>query len=592
MFKSRYHIFLSLLAVTLISGEILDRGWWNHTVFYQIYPRSFMDSDDDGVGDLKGITNKLEHFVTSGVGAIWLSPINRSPMVDFGYDISDFKDVDKIFGTMTDFENLLTRAKALGLRIILDLVPNHTSDEHYWFKESINRTGKYEHYYIWADGKGKLPPNNWLSVFGGSAWEYNSIRNQWYLHQFHKKQPDLNYTNPEVQEEMKETILYWLRKGVDGFRVDAVPHLFETNYTLDEPTSGIEDDYEYDSLNHIFTTDQPETYNLVLSWRKILDEYAYQHNTSEKVMLIEAYATLENTIKYYNYGSIPFNFYFITNATDASDASVFKDIIESWMKAIPKGSIANWVMGNHDRNRTASRFPGMADQMTMLAMILPGVAVTYYGEEIGMVDKTDITWEETQDPLACNAGREKYQSRSRDPVRTPFQWHFQRNAGFSNANKTWLPIHENYTITNLIVEQYQNESHYKVYRALTTLRNTSDALKFGSLSVDVINNNILYILRKTSEEAVTLLINFSKDKQGKVDLTRVLTGFKNGVIKVASVGSKLRQNQTVELNNISIPPKVSIVFQAYPSSKAPAEYVASLQTIILALSFLIITLYK
>lgn len=554
-----------------------------------------MDSDNDGVGDLKGITSKLEHFVTSGVGAIWLSPINRSPMVDFGYDISDFKDVDKIFGTITDFENLLARAKKLGLRVILDFVPNHTSDEHYWFKESINRTGKYEHYYIWADGKNNelpLPPNNWLSVFGGSAWEYNSIRKQWYLHQFHKKQPDLNYTNPEVQEEMKETILYWLRKGVDGFRVDAVPHLFETNYTLDEPTSGIEDDYEYDSLNHIFTTDQPETYNLVLSWRKILDEYAYQHNTSEKVMLIEAYAALENTIKYYNYGSIPFNFYFITNVTDASDASVFKDIIESWMKAIPKGSVANWVMGNHDRNRTASRFPGRADQMTMLAMILPGVAVTYYGEEIGMIDKTDITWEETQDPSACNAGKEKYQSRSRDPVRTPFQWNFQYNAGFSNANKTWLPIHEDYINTNLLVEQHQSESHYKVYRALTTLRNTSDALKFGSLSVDVINNNILYILRKTGGEAVTLLINFSKDKQEKVDLTRVLTGFKNGVIKVASVGSELRQNQTVELNNISIPPKVSIVFQAYPSSKASTEYVASLQTIILALSFLIITLYK
>lgn len=549
-----------------------------------------MDSDDDGVGDLKGITRNLEHFVTSGVGAIWLSPINQSPMIDFGYDISDFKDIDKIFGKMTDFENLLARAKKLGLKVIFDLVPNHTSDEHYWFRESINRTGKYEHYYIWADGKNNiLPPNNWLSLFGGSAWTYNSIRSQWYLHQFHSRQPDLNYTNPDVQEEMKEIILFWLRKGVDGFRVDAVPYLFETNYTLDEPKleGAMEDDYN--SLNHILTKDQPETYNLVLSWRKILDEYAYQYNTSEKVMMTEAYTTLKNTTKYYNYGShIPFNFNFITSAT--SDAAAFKNIIESWMKTIPEGGIANWVMGNHDRNRTASRYPGRADQMTMLAMILPGVAVTYYGEEIGMVDKMDISWEDTKDPQACNAGKERYQSRSRDPARTPFQWNFHRNAGFSNASKTWLPIHDDYTFINLLVQQHQYESHYLVYRALTALRNTSDALKFGSLTADVVNNTVLYVVRKTSKEAVTLLINFSdKDKQ-EIDLTNVLTGFKNGVVKVASVGSKVRQNQTVELKHITIPEKVSIVFQAY--SKAPAEYVASLQTILLSLSLLIITLYK
>ncbi|KAL6428415.1 hypothetical protein ACFW04_008591 [Cataglyphis niger] len=497
MFVSRHHIILLslLLTVTPISGKILNRGWWNHTVFYQIYPRSFMDSDDDGVGDLKGITSKLEHFVTSGIGAIWLSPINRSPMIDFGYDISDFKDIDKIFGKMTDFENLLARAKELGLKVMLDLVPNHTSDEHYWFRESINRTGKYEHYYIWTDGKNNntSPPNNWLSVFGGPAWTYNSIRNQWYLHQFHSKQPDLNYTNPDVQEEMKEVILFWLRKGVDGFRVDAVPHLFETNYTLDEPKikDAIEDDYS--SLNHILTKDQPETYNLVLSWRKILDEYAYQYNTSEKVMMTEAYTTLKNTVKYYNYGShIPFNFYFITNASKTSDAAAFKNIIESWMKAIPEGGVANWVMGNHDNNRTASRYPGRADQMTMLAMILPGVTVTYYGEEIGMVDKTDISWEDTQDPQACIAGKDKYQSRSRDPARTPFQWNFHHNAD------------------NVIAKKNLN---------------------------------------------LSLLCFFCF-------------------------------SQTIELKHITIPEKASIVFQAY--SKAPTQYVAFFQTILLLLLSLLI----
>lgn len=551
-----------------------------------------MDSDNDGVGDLKGVTSKLEHFVTSGIGAIWLSPINRSPMVDFGYDISDFKDIDKAFGKLTDFQNLLARAKKLGLKVILDLVPNHTSDDHYWFRESINRTGKYEHYYIWADGKNNntLPPNNWLSLFGGAAWSYNLTRNQWYLHQFHRRQPDLNYTNPDVQEEMREVILFWLRKGVDGFRVDSVPFLFETNYTSDEPKSSkegtTEDDYE--NLDHILTKDLPETYKLVQSWREILDEYANLYNTSEKVMMTEAYTTLENTIKYYNYGShIPSNFNFIANATNTSDATTFKNIIEDWMKAIPKGGVANWVMGNHDNSRTASRYPGRADQMTMLAMILPGVAVTYYGEEIGMVDKKDLSWEDTKDPQACNAGEQNYQSRSRDPARTPFQWNFDVNAGFSKAKKTWLPVHENYITVNLLVEQYLTESHYHVYRALTALRNTSEALKFGSLTTDVINNNVLCVLRKTSEEAVTLLINFSdKDKQ-KVDLTKVLTEFRNGMVKIASVGSQVKQNQTFELNNVIVPANVSIVL----FSKASTEYVASLQITLLSLS-LLITLCK
>ncbi|XP_029161383.1 maltase 1-like [Nylanderia fulva] len=594
MLVSRHHIILSclLLTTTLISGEILNRGWWNHTVFYQIYPRSFMDSDNDGVGDLKGVTSKLEHFVTSGVGAIWLSPINRSPMVDFGYDISDFKDIDKIFGTMSDFQNLLTRAKELGLKVILDLVPNHTSDEHYWFRESINRTGKYEHYYIWADGEDNntSPPNNWISLFGGRAWSYNLTRNQWYLHQFHKRQPDLNYTNPDVQEEMKEVILFWLRKGVDGFRVDAVPYLFEANYTLDEPKSGKEgvtkDDHDY--LNHVLTKDLPETYELVQSWRRILDEYADQYNTSEKVMMTEAYTTLENTIKYYNYGShIPFNFNFITKANNASNATMFKNIIDDWMKGIPNGGVANWVMGNHDNNRIASRFPGRTDQMTMLAMILPGVAVTYYGEEIGMVDKMDISWNDTQDPQACNAGEEKYQSRSRDPARTPFQWSFDVNAGFSKAKKTWLPVHENYIDVNLVVEKFVNESHYRVYRALTELRNTSDALKFGSLTTDVINNTVLCVLRKTSKEEVILLINFSDTDIQKVDLTKNLTQFENGMVKITSVGAQVKQNKTFALNNVIVPANVSMVL----ISNAAMEYVASLQIILLSLS-LLLTLYK
>ncbi|KAL6256798.1 hypothetical protein P5V15_011737 [Pogonomyrmex californicus] len=595
MFHPQHRIILSVLLLTavLISGEITDQGWWKHTVFYQIYPRSFKDSNGDGVGDLQGITSKLDHFKESKVGAIWLSPIYKSPMVDFGYDVSDFKDIYYKFGTMTDFENFVKNAKKLGLKIILDLVPNHTSDEHYWFEMSLNRTGKYEHYYIWADGKNNntQPPNNWLSVFGGPAWTFYEPRKQWYFHQFHSKQPDLNFSNPHVKEEIKDIIIFWLKKGVDGFRVDAVPHLYETNYTQDEPKSNIngvtKDDYNY--LIHTLTKDQPETYELVKSWRKILDDYAIRNNSTEKVMMTEAYTSLENTIKYYEFGShIPFNFNFIMNVTASSNATHFKRIIDEWMNAMPKDCVANWVMGNHDRNRTASRFPGRADQMTMLAMILPGVAVTYYGEEIGMVDKMDISWEDTQDPQACNAEKDKYKSRSRDPVRTPYQWDPSKNAGFSKATKTWLPIHDNYVDVNLLAQKYNNDSHYYVYRVLTELRNSSKALQLGSLTTDVINNTVLHILRKTDNEAVTLLINFSDEKEQVIDLTETLRGFKNGTFKIASVGSGIKPNQDVELNKINIPPKSSVVFQ---TSKASSKYIVSFQTILL-LFFLMITLYK
>nr|XP_012224668.1 PREDICTED: maltase 1-like [Linepithema humile] len=595
MFASQHYVISLglLLTVAVTSGEILDRGWWNHTVFYQVYPRSFMDANNDGVGDLQGITDKLEHFVNSGVGAIWLSPIYKSPMVDFGYDIADFKDIDQIFGTLADFEKLVARAKQLGLKVILDFAPNYTSDQHFWFQESVKRNGKYADYYIWVDGKNDTPPSNWLSVFSNSAWSYNTNRQQWYLHQFHSKQPDLNCSNPNVQEEMREILIYWLRKGVDGFRMDAMPYLFETNYTKDELRSNksdaTENDHEY--LIHTLTKDLPETYELVLSWRKILDEYAHQYNTSEKVMMTEAYATLDNTIKYYNYGShIPFNFDFIMNVNKTSTASEFKAVIDNWTKAMPEGSVANWVMGNHDRARTASRFPGRADQMTMLAMILPGVAVTYYGEEIGMVDKSDISWEDTQDPQGCNAGRDKYAARSRDPARTPFQWNNKQNAGFSTASKTWIPVHANYIYVNVEAQYDTIDSHYNVYRALTTLRNTSNALKFGSLTTDIISDTVLHVLRKTNGEAVSLLINFSDEDKKEVTLTDTLPGNKAAVIVTASVGSGITKEQAVELNKFNVPAKASVVILIH--SGASREYVASFQIILFSVVFLILTLYK
>ncbi|XP_043493241.1 maltase 1-like [Polistes fuscatus] len=536
-----------LFATSLVNGEIKNKGWWKNAVFYQIYPRSFMDSDNDGIGDLNGITSKLEHFVDAGVDGIWLSPIYASPMVDFGYDISDFKAIHPDFGTMKDFEALLAKSKKLGLKLILDLVPNHTSDKHEWFQKALAGDPKYKDYYIWKKGRkddGVTPPNNWISVFSGPAWTYNKTFKEWYFHQFEYRQPDLNYGNPQVRAEMEEVIRFWLRKGIDGFRVDAVPHLFEVDDLRDEPRSfdptTTERDYAY--LNHIYTKDDPRTYELVKSWRKVLDDYANANNEDEKVMMTEAYTDLKNTTKYYEYGAhIPFNFKLITDVDQTSNATEFKETIESWMREMPKGESANWVLGNHDRSRTLSRYPGRANQMLMLPMILPGVAVTYYGEEIGMVDKRDISWEDTQDPQACNAGKDKYLNASRDPNRTPFQWDYTINAGFNKGAKTWLPVHENYKLVNLLNQKNSTEqSFYKMYRSLIKLRKTSRVLKEGSLKLKVLKLNtdycynceVLSITRELPGESMTLLMSFSPVVTTRVNLKDVMTLYNNTYVEI------------------------------------------------------------
>ncbi|XP_072743584.1 maltase 1-like [Anoplolepis gracilipes] len=557
-----------LIAILFLANnafaEIRNKGWWKNAVFYQVYPRSFMDSNNDGVGDLKGITSKLQHFVDSGITGIWLSPIYASPMVDFGYDISDFKDVDPTFGTMQDLEGLIAQAKKLGIKVLLDLVPNHTSDKHEWFRKSLVGEGKYKDYYVWKTGKNdnQSPPNNWISVFSGPAWDFSKNRNQWYFHQFEYRQPDLNYSNPEVRDEMEDVIRFWLRKGIDGFRVDAVPHLFEDTNLSNEPRSytpgATERDYTY--LEHIYTKDDPRTYDLVASWRKVLDDYADYHNEDEKVMMTEAYTSLENTTKYYKFGShVPFNFKFIMEVNNVSKAKDFKRIIDNWISQTPNGESPNWVMGNHDRSRTASRYLGRGDQMTMLEMILPGIAVTYNGEEIGMLDKRDISWEDTQDPQACNAGKDKYQSRSRDPNRTPFQWDATKNAGFSKANRTWLPIHENYIELNLAKQKIANESHYKIYTSLIKMRQREAALQYGNLKTLVQNKGqVLIVIRQYNEQSVVLLINFNDKIVQKVNLKD--QGLENKlVVEVATINSSIKKGTTMKTKNIILPAKAALV---------------------------------
>ncbi|XP_063995465.1 maltase 2-like [Diachasmimorpha longicaudata] len=559
-----------LISFTIVVSDIKNKGWWKNAVFYQIYPRSFQDDNNDGIGDLRGITKRLDYFKTTGIDAIWLSPIYASPMVDFGYDISDFRKIHPDYGTDEDFAELMEKARQLNIKVLMDFVPNHTSDEHEWFKKSVAGDETYQDYYIWhnisADGK---PINNWISVFGGSAWNCTSARRQCYFHQFHYKQPDLNFRSEKVKREMEDIIKFWLAKGIHGFRIDAIPHLFEAENLQDEPRTflpGIVNG-EYGYLHHFNTKDQPETYEVVKSWRKIMDDYADSTNSEEKVMTVEAYAWLNNTVKYYDFGChVPFNFYFITDVNRNSGPDEFKNIIDMWTAETEKrpGTVANWVMGNHDGSRTASRFPGRGDQMTMLAMILPGIAVTYNGEEIGMIDKTDISYEETQDPAGCNAGPDKYKEKSRDSVRTPMQWDNSVNAGFNDGTKPWLPVNENFIELNLAAQKIAKASHYKIYQKLIHLRKTKAALLSGKLGSFVSpDKKSLTIVRSTDMDSIILVINFSDTETVTVNVTSQVSSLAaGGIVEVATLDSPIKEGSSVNLKKLSIAPKQSLVLSA------------------------------
>ncbi|KAJ2953901.1 hypothetical protein O0L34_g1531 [Tuta absoluta] len=515
---------LPVLFVLSYGIQARDLDWWETTIFYQIYPRSFKDSDGDGIGDLNGITSKLEYLKELGVGATWLSPIFKSPMYDFGYDIADFYDIQDEYGSMEDFDNLMAKANELGIKIILDFVPNHGSNESVWFEEALKGNPKYYDYFIWEDGvldeNGVMqPPNNWRSVFRYSAWTYRPEVGKYYLHQFVEGQPDLNYRNPEVVEEMKNVIRFWLDKGVAGFRVDAIAHLFEVDKELyggrypDEPLSGQTDDPDnYDYTNHIYTKNHEETYGMVYQWREVLEEYKARDGMS-RVMMTECYDTPQIVMKYFGDGvregsQMPFNFVLIGEINKDSTAQEIKYSLDRYLTFKPIDKLANWVGGNHDNSRVASRFsPELVDGINMIVLLLPGIAVSYMGEELGMVDGF-VSWEETVDPSGCNTNDPiNYWKSSRDPERTPFQWSADPNAGFSTADKTWLPVAEGYENLNVEHQQFLERSHLNVYKALARLR-TDPVFRYGRFESVAFNRDVFGFRRWYEGETYVVLINF------------------------------------------------------------------------------------
>ena len=490
----------------IVKSASVDHLWWQHGVIYQIYPRSFQDSNGDGVGDLQGILRRIDYLQWLEIQAIWLSPIYPSPMADFGYDISDYKGIHPLFGTMEDFDLLLEEVHKRGMKLLLDLVPNHTSDQHPWFLESkSSKNNPKRNWYIWKDAKEEgAPPNNWLSVFGGTAWEWDNNTQQFYYHAFLKEQPDLNWRNPEVQEAMLDVMRFWLEKGVDGFRVDVMWHMIKDEQLRDNP---VNPNYQphmptYEQVIPVYSTDQPEVHFIVQKMRKLLDEF------EDRMMIGEIYLPIHKLVAYYGTAEskgahLPFNFLLLSLPWDARQVSA---IVDEYEGSLPSDGWPNWVLGNHDQPRITSRV-GMqqARVAAMLLLTLRGTPTIYYGDEIGMRD-VPIPFKEVQDPQGLNMPDKNL---SRDPARTPMQWDNSEYAGFSKV-KPWLRLDRNFSRVNVQSEKEDPFSTLSFYKKLIGLRQKEPSLATGSYVPVPGDPQVMAYIRETPGYSRFLVcLNFS-----------------------------------------------------------------------------------
>ena len=417
----------------------MEHPWWVDGVVYQIYPRSFADSNGDGIGDLPGITARLDHLAWLGIDAIWLSPITVSPNKDWGYDVADYCDVDPALGTLDDLDELVAEATRRNIRIVLDLVPNHSSDQHPWFVDArSSRESKYRDWYVWADGDppGRPDgafPNNWVSAFGGPAWSFDELTSQWYLHHFVPEQPDLNWWNDDLVQEFDRILRFWFDRGIAGFRIDVCHMIVKDRYLRDNPPVDFWTDHESER----FDAERPELHDVLRRWRRIAEEY-----DPPRLLLGETYiAGADRLARFYGAGdelNLAFNFPFFKAPFHAQPLAGFVADTEA---ALPAGAWPVWTGSNHDHSRFPTRWaqndPRRIRLGLLLLLTLRGTAVLYYGDEIGMPD-TPITWTQLHDPV----GRRQWPVLDgRDPARTPMQWRDGDGAGFTEPGVApWLPI--------------------------------------------------------------------------------------------------------------------------------------------------------
>ncbi len=471
-------------------------AWWRDAVFYQIYPRSFQDSNGDGVGDLPGITSRLDHLAgredSLGIDAIWLSPFYRSPMKDFGYDVSDYRDVDPAFGSLADFDTLLREAHRRGIRVIVDLVPNHTSDEHEWFAESRSRVDSPKRdWYVWRPGPDGRPPNNWQSWFEGvgPAWTRDPITGEWYLHHFLPAQPDLNWWNEEVRAAMDEVLRFWLDRGVDGFRVDVAHGLVKDPRLRSNPRISVM------GRPAPRNRDLEEVHEVHRRWRRVLDEY------EDRMAVGEVHVRdMKRLVRYYGQDDelhMPFNFFLLKEPWSASR---FRAVVEQWEALLPPHAWPNATLSNHDVVRHATRYgPARARIAATALLTLRGTPFLYYGEEIGMTN-VPIPADRVVDVVG------------RDGERTPMQWDTTRNAGFTTG-EPWLPVAADADRVNVAAQRDDPRSLLSFYRRLIRIRRASAALRRGSYRSLPSGPGVYAYERVAEGERMVVLLNFSEREQ-------------------------------------------------------------------------------
>ena len=556
------------------SAPAIDSTWWKHAVIYEIYPRSFQDTNGDGVGDLNGITQRLDYLQALGVDAIWISPMYPSPQVDFGYDISDYENVDPQYGTLKDFDRLMEEAKKRNIRVILDMVLNHTSDKHKWFVESASsRTNAKRDWYVWSNGKdggkagGKpVPRNNWESLFGGSAWEYVPQTKSFYYHKFYKQQPDLNWSNPAVEKAMFGTMQFWLNRGVAGYRLDAIPTLFEDPKLRDEPVLGGTNAQGDPKLKEIYTTNLPQVHDVMRRMRSMVEKYPDAKYPGDRVLIGETY--LPNTAELDKwYGGekkdelqLPMDL--IIGFSNKLDASRFRTLITEVQTQV-HGSQPLLVFDNHDNIRSWERYGDGVHNVEIAKLIAAmlfttrGTALMYYGQELGMVTSTPTRVEDVRDPI----GRTGWpKEKGRDGERTPMQWDATPpQAGFSTSATTWLPVAANYKTVNVQTELADPNSLLNWHKQLIEMRRKRDAVRDGGMvMLDTSNPSVLSYVRTApvGHHNIVVALNMTGQPQ-KISLDLKEAGISQTAIKTLLTDDSSLQGVTT--TSMTLPPFASWV---------------------------------
>jgi len=535
----------SIHAQAAATGTQAD-PWWKHAVFYEIYPRSFKDSNGDGIGDLNGITSKLDYLKELGVNAIWITPCFPSPQVDFGYDVSDYVSIDPMYGTLQDFDRLASEAKKRNIRVILDFVVNHTSDQHKWFLDSkSSKSAEHRDWYIWKDGKGpNEPPNNWMSTFGLSAWKLDLTTNQYYYHYFYPEQPDLNWRNPAVEKGMFDVTRFWYQRGVAGFRLDAVDTLFEDPMFKDNPVLPGKDKFGRPNMEEKYNKKLPEMHEALQRLRKVADEY-------DAVLIGETWTSDVSELKDYygpNFNELQLPMDLLLTQLPLSAPLVRKHI--DGVDAA--GGWPTYVITNHDIKRSYTRYgdgahnDDIAKMMAGFYLTLRGTAIMYYGEELGMENSDPTRKEDVKDPIGVLGWPLE---KGRDGERTPMQWTSGPNAGFTTG-KPWLPVPPSAKTHNVETESKEPDSVLTFYKRVLKLRREEPAFREGKyMGLNESDPNVVSYLRQSGDETILVVVNMSGSKQQpSFDLSgQGLAGAKSKILAKNAVSAVDGELKTVNL---------------------------------------------